>query len=850
MIFLFLSLISCRDESIFRSCNNMRFCYENLNKSNIWSINISTISFQNSTFEAELLYLNKNSGIKFQIYQLLHGGIRFKYYPIETEIIPRFDLSKEELVIYQEIINLKAVITHTNSNFKSILVCRNETTATIHYDPFIVEVKSAGKAVVTINADQNLIFEHHNETAIEETYGEYTDNIQGPTAVGIDFTFPYSNFSISGLSEHPTNMNIEDTINEPIRLYNTDGYEYKSGTNIHLYGSIPFLIGHNSEMTTGIYWINPSDTFINISSKIKSRKTRFLSESGYLDFIIYNSQFPNIISSYTSLTGKTFMPPIFSLGYHQCRWGYKSQEEVELVIRNLDDASIPFDCIWLDIDHLYQRSPFQFDYEYFPKPKDLINLLLSKHRYMVRLSDPHFPINSNWHKQSVEFSSNNLLVLDNKNQVFMGECWPGISIWPDFLNKKARDLWAKQYLYDSNDETNYNVFYWNDMNEPSIFDTDQSTFPKSCKHFGGYENRDVHNLYGLLNTVGTYQGLIERDNDHNRRPFVLTRSFFSGSQRYTWTWTGDNTASWDHLSLSIQMIINGGLSGMPFTGADVGGFFKSSTPALLARWFQVGSWIYPFFREHCHFESLRREPFLYEDEIFESIQKSILERYSLLPLWYTSTWICNQTGLPPVLPLWVEFPFEEIYHNINHEVLIGKSLLVCPVLNINDKVNIIKPPGIWYNYFNGKELIKNEIIESNILEIPVFIRGGKIISIFENPKENTFETLKQPICLLIALGEKNLAEGEIYLDDGETFNFMKGLFIHRLFKVSKGFLKNIKGSINSNFELYKNSYINKIIIFGAKNSLSNLNNSIFENNILTLNLLHLPLNEDWEIQIQ
>jgi len=830
----------------------MRFCFENLEKVGKWDLDPQTVAFSDNEYSGDLLINDKHSGLKLRVYQLFYGGLRIRVDPTEPENFKRFDLSKEHIVVDQSIINKRAAITHTMSKAKSILVCKNETTATIHFSPFVIEVKSAGKAVVTVNPGQQMVFEHHNNTIQPETLGEYTDSIpNGPTAVGVDFLFPYPGMELSGLPERATPMNLEDTHETPIRLFNSDAYEYKHNKPQHLYASIPFVVAHAPVMTTGIFWVNPSDTFVNISTTDVGRKMRYISEGGFLDFIVYSTEYKDIISHYTSLTGKPAMPPVFALGYHQCRWGYKTQQEVQMVIRGLDEVQIPFDAIWLDVDHLNNRSPFGFDPDTFPSPQEIITDLQTKKRYMIRLSDPHLPVNSDWHRQSKEATEKDLLVKDNEKNVFIGECWPGISVWPDFLNPKTREWWADQYKYEV-DTAAPNVFFWNDMNEPSIFDTDQSSFSKDAIHFGGYENREVHNLYGVMNTAGTFRGLINRDSLQNKRPFVLTRSFFAGSQRYTWTWTGDNTASWEHLALSLSMVTMSGLAGMPFTGADVGGFFKSCTPILLARWFQTASWVYPLFREHCHFESLRREPYLYEDEVFEALKSAVLTRYRMLPLWYTSTWITNQTGLPPVCPLWTEFPTSEKMHYVSNEVLIGGSILVAPCVTLEDSVHVTKPPGIWYEFDTGIELTSDKVFTPNILQTPVFIRGGKIITMFEEHGESALETYSKPLCLVVALGEKGLAEGEVYFDDGETFDFAQGSFIHRVFKVGKGLLKNTKGSSNqaSIPKSVDNLTIRRVIVFGAKGCPENFINSSFENGVLSISSLNLPLKDDWEIKIQ
>ena len=298
---------------------------------------------------------------------------------------------------------------------------------------------------------------------------------------------------------------------------------------MQLYVSIPLVIAHSQTVSCGLFWLNPTDTFIDISTNEGSRNLRVLSEGGYLDFVVFLSNPKGIVDQFTQLTGRPSMPPIFSLGYHQSRWGYQSQNEVDMVIRGLNEAKIPFDSIWLDLDHLYDKTPFGYARS-FPLPENLISDLAENQRYLVRLCDPQLPHNSD-HRQYKEARRKKYPVTLSTGASFTCDIWPKQCAFPVFLNPSCRYWWSTQFNYEV-DISGTNVFNWNDMNEPSIFKNDQSTFPKSLIHYGNVENREVHNLYGLLNVASTQKGLINRNPGNSIRPFVLTRSIFAGVQRY------------------------------------------------------------------------------------------------------------------------------------------------------------------------------------------------------------------------------------------------------------------------------------------------------------------------------
>jgi alpha 1,3-glucosidase len=716
----------------------------------------------------------------------------------------------------------------------------------VRHSPFLIVVYQNSSDVVRINSDGLLAFEAGG-VAAPERHEQFTDSVpNGRTSVGADFSFRGDETRISGLPERASSLNLGDTDERLIRLFNTDAYEYEAEDATQLYGSVPLVVAHSPALTAGLFWMNPSDTFVNISTAAKRRSLRLVSEGGYVDFVLYLGNVYEILEQYTRLAGRPAMPHAAALGYHQSKWGYQSQHEVELVARGLSDKQIPFDALWLDIDHHADKTPFTFDRARFASPENLFAKLAEEHRILVRLADPHLPQSGATH-QARDARKHRLLVAGPSGQTYVGDAWPGLCYFVDFLNPAARQWWGQQFVY-GNDVTAPNVFAWNDMNEPSVFKGFESTFPKDAVHHGGLENREVKNAYGALNAAATYAGLLSRNPAKDVRPFVLTRSFFAGAQRYAFTWSGDNTASWEHLSVSLPMVLTIGLCGAPFSGADVGGFMGSADSNLLARWFQAGAWGYPFFREHCHHRAARREPSLFDGEDGAAIRAAVAQRYRMLPLWYTLAYHSHTKGRPIVRPVFAEFGGDLSFHDIDREFLLGDALLVAPIVEDDqEEAELERVPGRWYALSDGRPL-RWVAFEVTIADVPVYLRAGKIVPTFTREGESVHATFQGNLTLYVAVDDAGRADGEVYLDEGTNYEFLNGEFVHRRFRVDGGKLRSTAEQPSKKIpELFRNTVIDRIIVYGGKKPQRNLHGviTVFHDDVLTLSGLSLKLAQDW-----
>uniref|UniRef100_A0A671KPM8 Neutral alpha-glucosidase AB n=1 Tax=Sinocyclocheilus anshuiensis TaxID=1608454 RepID=A0A671KPM8_9TELE len=670
----------------------------------------------------------------------------------------------------------------------------------------------------------------------EETFKSHTDSKpNGPSSISLDFSLPGVEH-VYGIPEHADTLKLKNTDgSDPYRLYNLDVFQYELHNPMALYGAVPVLISHSTDRTMGIFWLNAAETwvdissntagkmmfgkildFVQVSSEAPQTDVRWISESGIIDvFIMLGPKPADVFTQYASLTGTQSFPPLTALAYHQCRWNYNDQEDVKSVDQGFDEHDIPYDFIWLDIEHADGKRYFTWDPSKFPQPKEMLQGLMDKRRKLVAIVDPHIRVDSGY-KIHNEILSKNFYVKNKDGGDYEGWCWPGNSGYPDFTNPEMRAWWASKFAYEQYEGSMENQYVWNDMNEPSVFNGPEVTMHKDALH-GGWEHRDVHNLYGLYVQKATADGLVERSGGVER-PFVLTRAFFAGSQRYGAVWTGDNAAEWGHLKISIPMCLSLGLAGISFCGADVGGFFKHPSAELLVRWYQAGAY-QPFFRAHAHIDTPRREPWLFGPENTALIREAIRQRYALLPYWYQLFYNAHRTGYPVMRPLWVEYPDDVATFSIEDEYLIGKDLLVHPVTDEGATAVTAYLPGkgeVWYDVhtFQKHDGEQSLYIPVTMSSIPVFQRGGSIICRKDRVRRSSSCMENDPYTLYAALNSQGSAEGELYIDDFHTFNFEKAKqFVHRHLSFSANTLSSRNLAPDSQFSTA--SWIEKIVIIGG-----------------------------------
>jgi len=608
-----------------------------------------------------------------------------------------------------------------------------------------------------------------------------------------------------------------------------------------LYGAIPFMQAHRKDSTVGVFWLNAAETWVDIvKRKVTSNplslgigaktdtETHWFSESGLLDVFVFLGPTPkDVVSQYSELTGYTQLPQQFAIAYHQCRWNYVTDEDVKDVDKKMDRHRIPYDVIWLDIEYTDGKKYFTWDAHTFPDPLGMQKQLDNHDRKLVAIIDPHIKNEANYPVVD-EMKSKSLAVKNKDNNIYEGWCWPGSSHWVDCFNPAAIEWWRSLFTYKSFTGTASNAFIWNDMNEPSVFNGPETTMPKDNLHYGNWEHRDVHNINGMTFVNATFDALIHRDPASPRRPFTLTRSYYAGSQRLGAMWTGDNQAVWSHLAASIPMILTHNIAGFPFGGADVGGFFGNPSKELLTRWYQAGAF-YPFFRGHAHIDTRRREPYLAGEPYTEIITQALRLRYQLLPAWYTAFHEASVSGTPVLRPHYYVHPSDEAAFAIEDQFYLGGTgLLVKPVVTEGaETVSIYLPPNeIYYDYFTyavHKGSGSAITLPAPLDKIPVLMQAGHILPRKDRPRRSSGLMRYDPYTLIITLGPQGTAEGELYIDDGESYEYQDGAYIHRRFVFSAGRLtsedladKPVKEKKRRDFlKTMSSVHVERIIIIGA-----------------------------------
>ncbi|KRT80428.1 glycoside hydrolase [Oryctes borbonicus] len=432
-----------------------------------------------------------------------------------------------------------------------------------------------------------------------------------------------------------------------------------------------------------------------------------------------------------------------------------------------------------EFEHLRVKPVIKFKH-----PLEMQQNLTATGRKLIVIIDPHIKREGGYflHEEAL---SNDYYIKTKDGNVYEGWCWPGASSYLDLFNPAVTEYYSKLYAHDKFIGSTDTMYIWNDMNEPSVFNGPEVTMPKDCVHYGGWEHRHVHNIHGYYYTKTTFDGLLQRT--PNTRPFILTRSFFSGSQRHAAVWTGDNAADWSHLAISFPMCLSMAVSGFSFCGADIGGFFHSPDTELLQRWYQAGAWL-PFYRAHAHLDTKRREPYLFDQDVQTRIRNALRLRYAHLPVWYTLFWEHSKTAEPVIRPLIYQYPSDSNVLDIDYQLLVGSSILVRPVVESRaSTVNVYFPGGaqqIWYDIEDWRPYIGSRSVSVPVTmdKVPAYYRGGSIIPRKDRPRRAASLMLDDPYTLYVVLDAENSASGTLYTDDGYTYGYKNKDYLYIQFK--------------------------------------------------------------------
>ncbi|KAG9298864.1 hypothetical protein G9A89_015885 [Geosiphon pyriformis] len=676
----------------------------------------------------------------------------------------------------------------------------------------------------------------------------------------------------------------------------------------NLYGSHPFYIEINEGKAHGVFLLNSN----GMDVCYENGKLTYKIIGGIIDFYILLGPKPQaVVEQYAQMIGYPYFIPYWSLGFHQCRWGYNTLEQWEKMVSQQEDAKLPMDVAWIDIDYMDSFKIFTYSQTRFPPKKlaDFITKMHQKHQKVVLIVDPGIKVENGYsvYDDGVE---KGLLIKRADGENFVGRVWPGLTVFPDWFHPNIQEYWTehiarwiKEVPIDgiwldmneianfvngdvtdniSNNNSNYpnynpfpdkkiegfidtgiasnqsmgrrvqEIIYKvftrllcnttkNKVHQSTTTNTKKSkelaslsvnnppyainnfgnelplctrTSPMDAFHHSGIIEYDAHNLFGLMQSMVTNRAL--QSIQPEKRPFILSRSTFPSTGKYAAHWLGDNNSSWKSLIDSISGILAFQFFAIPLVGADICGFYGTCEEELAIRWAQLGSF-YPFCRNHNAINLPSQE--FYHWEKVAHVAKYWLEiRYKLLPYWYTGFFKAAIHGTPVISPLWFLEPEVSDTYSIDQQFLVGKGLLVTPVTQEGAiKVRGYFPGGIWYDFLSGAKLLDEDkgqwkVVDAPLEVIPVHIQGGLIIPMHCKARLTTFETRNGGLHFLIALDREGVANGELYLDDGETLHEK----VNEKYTLINLSVYNSSLTVDGVFQYDgPGSYLDEIVIYGA-----------------------------------
>ncbi|MBN1766314.1 MAG: DUF5110 domain-containing protein [Sedimentisphaerales bacterium] len=557
-----------------------------------------------------------------------------------------------------------------------------------------------------------------------------------------------------------------------IVLFNKDNYGY--GKPDQLYQSHPWVLGLRQNGTAfGVIFDTPWQAQLSLRSGILFTIPE---EAPSFPVMVIEGQNPqDVMVKLAELTGKMPMPPRWALGYHQCRYSYNPDARVRQIADTFRAKQIPCDVIWLDIDYMNGFRIFTFDPTQFPDPQDTNDYLHSLGFKSVWMIDPGVKYESGYFVYDSGTQAD-VWVKDALGNTFIGPVWPGDCVFPDFTIPAVRSWWSGLY---GNFMSQGVDGIWNDMNEPAVFEqTSGWTMPLDNHHRGGGDlpagpHRQYHNIYGMQMVRASRAGI--KNANPLKRPFVLSRANFLGGHRYAATWTGDNIASWDHLKWSIPMSLNLSLSGQPFNGPDIGGFIGNAAPELWAHWISVGAF-YPFSRAHTSKDTANQEPWEFGAETENAARIALQRRYRLMPYLYTAFRQSHEQGLPVMRPVLFADPTDISLRMEDQAFLIGEDVMVVPKWATDTHL----PQGIWRSVS-----IVGEDAQTDQYQCDVKVRGGAIIPLGPIVQTTQEITTHPTLTLIVVLDNQGHAEGTLYEDAGEGYDYLQGEFCLSTFNAQK-----------------------------------------------------------------
>ncbi|MDA8381290.1 MAG: glycoside hydrolase family 31 protein [Actinomycetota bacterium] len=594
---------------------------------------------------------------------------------------------------------------------------------------------------------------------------------------------------VHGLGEQAAPLDLRGTRH---RLYNRDpGGAYGPGQD-PTYCGVPAYMGVHESGSYLVFYESSHEMSFSFGAIAEMELA-----GGLLRSYVMVGPPETCLDRFTAITGRPPLPPRWALGYHQCRWGYRTEADVRAVVEGFHSRSIPLSAIHLDIDYMDAYKVFTVDTERFPDLRSLASDLHARGTHLVTIIDCGVKVDESYpvFRQGRDGGH---FCLSPEGELATGVVWPGSCAFCDVTDPAARSWWGGLYgpLLDAGVDG-----IWHDMNEPTSMTLwGDRTLPRRTRHVmegRGGDHAVAHNLFGLLLNRAGFEGIAAKRPE--RRPWILSRSGWASVQRYAWNWTGDVECTWEAMRQQIPTLLALGLSGIPYSGADIGGFSGSPDPELYLRWLQM-SICFPLCRTHSALGTRPREPWEFAPEIEARIAELVRLRQRLVPYLYTLAFEASRTGHPLVRPLFWGAPLEGTgpagLGKADDAYFCGNALLVAPVLSAGERSrSVLLPPGSFYELrldapaddgphearrASGDDRMWEPAdlgvrdgpatiaVDAPLARLPVFVRAGAIVPVGP-PRLPVGADAADEVTLHCYLDRDGSASGALYRDAGDGY---------------------------------------------------------------------------------